>query len=213
MKKIKLISIISFVVVLGAPIQSLYAFGKTKPAPVPVEPAPPINPDPSLELGAITVGGSGCLKDTTEIHTSSDLKQIHLGLTTFVLSTEQDEVSLSRKACSVAIPFAMKEGKRLVLKKSSLSGKHDLSRQASGKLQFIAFLAGSTVESKAELTIGDIETPLRGNHSIANDGQVVSGCAQSGILRVGVTGELHATRGDVLNVEDINIDLDVEDCQ
>lgn len=174
-----------------------------------------------FNLKSVSVGGSGCSSNLGSLRLDFDQEKNILEIRPSQFRVDLSSGHFSeQKSCQLAIPVNLPKGKRLVISQLDLSGKIDLRVGATAKLNFEAFLAGSSAPVKTK--IFQPKDSLKGRFLMRRTEVLKSRCGLSDILRLNSSLSSQITSAQPtsqtqadqsVEVQALSLFLSVESCQ
>lgn len=164
-------------------------------------------------FGESSVAGAGCYQlaqENVEITDSEILQRISL----LVKKDDTEAANLKRSVCTLALPFQLEDGKKLVLKDVMISGFANLAATTSAKTQTEVFLAGGHGDiQKIEIAASQKRQKKYVSHSASLD--VESTCGGSGILRTNSSAILQGGENlrSTLRMDGLTTQYEIQDCE
>ena len=120
---------------------------------------------------------------------------------------------VDRKACTLAIPFSVPEGRKLLISQVDMSATLEVSDKSSATFHFEAFIAGEANKKLSRIVTAKTK-PIAGRVLLRQAPVYVSSCGEKGILRLNSSQILKASElgRAQAKVQSLKIYLKAEDC-
>lgn len=143
--------------------------------------------DHLLDRSQITLGGTGCPKDSLKTFTrfNPTLNEVEIYPNEMSLALNGDSsVQLQRKNCALRIPFKAAAGKRLQITQVDVSGEVELQKNKTVQVNFsTGFISGSTKPgTQIPKQITATNQIVDGGFLIRDNKLYESGCGQTAML-------------------------------
>ncbi len=160
-----------------------------------------------------TMAGSGCYQMGASTVETSD-SEIQVKTAVLVKKDEADTGSLKRSVCTVALPFQLDAGKKLVLKDVMFSGFVNLATTVTAKAQTEVFLAGGHGDiQKIEIEAAAKRQKKFVSHTASLD--LESACGVAGIFRTNTSGIIQGGENlrSTLRMDGLTTKFEIQDCE
>jgi hypothetical protein len=167
-----------------------------------------------ITRGEPVLGGNGCSIDgdvNTIIEFDSENSKYEITPRKYSLSSSDS--SLDRKNCTLAIPYQVPKGRRLVITQVDMNAIVDLKSGASLRMAQEFFYAGGTGKL-VDRVISAGRNSVKGRALLRSANNESSPCGEDFILRLNTSALLKSTeRRSSANVDSISVYVKVEKCK
>ena len=161
----------------------------------------------SIPMDDIKVAGTGCKDGNVYVQETSD--GVQLLFNDLYVETGDGNRSINRKACNLAIPAQVPDGKRMVIEEATLVGISYLDKQSESKINVSTHFAGETAETVSE---SNTKKGLKFSY-LENSGTISSNCGQDVIVRAKASATLKGKSGyNLLYLSKLKLNYHLEDC-
>ncbi len=136
-----------------------------------------------LELNQAVISGTGCDGASVRAIAGDTLQIKTPGLLVATAETSQ----ISRKACSVAIPFKLKKNQKLIISSGRVSVALNLKRGATARTSAEVFTAGTQ-----GARVATVDNGPKNQLNLLKLGSISTACGEDGILRTNLSQVLTA---------------------
>jgi len=136
-----------------------------------------------LELGIPVIGGNGCSKNSSSVQLNNNKDVIQIRFSDyFVIADEQR--SLDRKSCNLAIPLHIPEGYSVAVVEANYHGFLSLPENSTLDLNTEYFFVGEESAKLSRQVTGEAFGDFQLTDAVLMENEIWSKCGEDTIMRV-----------------------------
>lgn len=165
----------------------------------------------TIDLNTVSLAGTGCPKgEVTRLDFDAETNIFEINFKNYRAKATVAK-KMDRQNCSMALPFQVPPGKKLVVAQQDLAGKINLSVGSNARISSEVFIAGM-VKPALVREYRAATTPLAGRTLLRKTELLESNCGGAGVLRANTSAFINGSDSDSVKISALRLYLSLEEC-